>query len=101
MKKMYVVLFAVDSASSKRRILKYVVDTFGGYSLTTMQGGWYDSCSKCVIEEPSYKLEIITSWSRLRNKVEDEIKLLCEFIKKVACQSEVYYYELDVKIKVV
>ena len=95
MKKMYVVLFAVDSASSKRRILKYVVDTFGGYSLTTMQGGWYDSCSLCVIEEPSYKLEIIT------NKDEDEIKLLCEFIKKIACQSEVYYYELDVKIKVV
>ena len=93
MKKMYVVLFAVNRNREKKNILEYVAKFFGGYSLTTMQGGWHDKNTDKVIEETSYKLELITDR-------EMDVFNLCEFIKDVANQSEVYYYELDVKIKV-
>ena len=88
----HTILFAIktrlDSFYSNRKTLEtiqeYIIKKFGGYSITTMEGGWLDD--KEVIEETSYKLELINE-----NDTNDLLSL-CKYIKKVALQDEIYLY---------
>ena len=86
-KSKYNILFAVNKDTELKQIQNYICDVFGGYSTTRMRGGWKDNETKEVIEEVSYKIEIIT------DKNQNLIQTLCNFIKEVANQKEVFYYK--------
>ena len=65
------------------KILKQVVETFNGYSLIEMKGGYLDKETNEMIEETSYKLEILQDVGTM------EIEYLCTNIKDIAKQTEV------------
>ena len=87
----YNILFAVNRDTELKQIQNYICDVFGGYSITVMRGGWKNEENE-VIEEVSYKLEIIT------DKGQNLIKILCNYIKEVANQKEVYFYTEQIKL---
>ena len=89
-----IILFAVNNQTELKNILQYVCDYFGGYSLTNMHGGWLND-NKEVIQEVSYKLEIIY---KATDKESNLLKNLCKFIKVVANQKEVYFYTEQIKL---
>ena len=78
------------------KVLELVCETFGGYSLQKIQGGWkhLDTGSAWVmVEEDSYRLTLIT-------EVEQKYTLqgLCDYIKKNFHQEEVMYTQEEVKV---
>tara|TARA_Y100000592_G_C5243989_1_gene209651 strand:+ start:59 stop:361 length:303 start_codon:yes stop_codon:yes gene_type:complete len=74
------------------KILKKVVETFNGYSLIKMKGGYLDKETNKMIEETSYKLEI------LQDTKTKDIKYLCKYIKDIAKQKEVYFTTQKIKL---
>tara|TARA_R100000231_G_scaffold70872_3_gene56054 strand:- start:2320 stop:2622 length:303 start_codon:yes stop_codon:yes gene_type:complete len=75
----------IDKQKQMNKILKQVVETFNGYSLIEMKGGYLDKETNKMIEEKSYKLEILQDVGTM------EIKYLCKNIKDIAKQTEVYF----------
>lgn len=88
------ILFAVNHANELKEIKKITCAIFGGYSLTQMYGGWTDKNNK-ILEETSYKLEIIT------DKENKYIINLCQHICKTANQSEVYTYTENINLNII
>tara|TARA_R100001440_G_scaffold46937_2_gene66697 strand:- start:1171 stop:1524 length:354 start_codon:yes stop_codon:yes gene_type:complete len=82
-------------------VLELVCDTFGGYSLQKIQGGWKhpDTGNKIhpnawvMVEEDSYRLTLITDGVK-----PDKLSSLCNYIKKNFHQEEVMYTEEEVKV---
>ena len=72
------------------KILKQVVETFNGYSLIEMKGGYLDKETNEMIEETSYKLEILQDVGTM------EIEYLCTNIKDIAKQTEVYFFSRSI-----
>ena len=79
-------LFAVNNANELSEIKKITCTIFGGYSLTQMLGGWTDEETNQVLEETSYKIEIISG------KDYKYFDNLAQHICKIANQKEVYHY---------
>lgn len=78
-------LFAVNHNDELDSIKATAAIIFGGYSLTTLSGGWTDAGGK-LLEEKSYKLETIT------DKESRNFDNLAQHIAKIARQDEVYYF---------
>ena len=77
-------------------VLEKVCESFGGYSLQKIQGGWkhLDTGSAWVmVEEDSYRLTLITDGVK-----PDKVSLLCDYIKRNFQQEEVMYTEEQVKV---
>tara|TARA_R100000329_G_scaffold416_1_gene910 strand:- start:2610 stop:2930 length:321 start_codon:yes stop_codon:yes gene_type:complete len=79
------------------KVLELVCDTFGGYSLQKIQGGWkhYTGNAWVMLEEDSYRLTIFT-YSVKPDK--HKLSLLCDYIKTNFQQEEVMYTEEEVKV---
>jgi len=77
------------------KVLEKVCESFGGYSLQKIQGGWkHDTGNAWVIlEEDSYRLTLITDSVK-----PDKVSLLCDYIKRNFQQEEVMYTEEEVKV---
>ncbi len=93
-KNKHTVLFAVNNNEQLEEIKKITCLIFGGYSLTKTFGGWTDE-NKKLLEEVSYKLEIIT------DKERKYIENLCQHIAQIAKQSEVYFYTKKLNLNIV
>lgn len=93
------ILFAVNGLRQLEEIKKLTCSIFGGYTLTENYGGWIDkgvlSDNGQLVEEVSYKLEIIT------DKESKEAENLAHHIAKIAEQSEVYFYTKKVNLNIV
>lgn len=88
------ILFAVNTQNELTEIKKITCTIFGGYSLTQMCGGWTDANNE-ILEETSYKLEIIT------DKDNKYIVNLCQHICKIANQLEVYTYTENINLNII
>ena len=80
------------------KVLERVCETFGGYSLQKIQGGWKHQDSQfeelwVMVEEDSYRLTLITDGVK-----PDKVSLLCDYIKRNFQQEEVMYTEEQVKV---
>lgn len=78
------------------KVLERVCETFGGYSLHKIQGGWkhLDTGKAWVmVEEDSYRLTIFTDGVK-----PDKLSSLCNYIKRNFQQEEVMYTEEEVKV---
>lgn len=89
------VLFAVDNDEQLKEVLKITSTIFGGYTLTENKGGWKDEQTNKIIEETSYKLELITNQERAY------FENLSQHICKIAKQKEVYYYIQDIQLNII
>ena len=78
-------LFAVNTANELQQIKQITSTIFGGYSLTQMFGGWVSDSNE-LLQETSYKLEIIT------DKEYRYFENLAQHICKIANQKEVYFH---------
>ena len=78
-------LFAVNHPNELTQIKQITSTIFGGYSLTDMFGGWVSDNNE-LLEETSYKLEVIT------DKEYRYFENLTQHICKIAKQKEVYFY---------
>ena len=82
-----------------KKVLEKVCDTFGGYSLQKIQGGWKNTNVEWLyqdikmVEEDSYRLTLITDSVK-----PDKVSLLCDYIKRNFQQEEVMYTEEEVKV---
>tara|TARA_R100001082_G_scaffold96872_1_gene64561 strand:+ start:48 stop:350 length:303 start_codon:yes stop_codon:yes gene_type:complete len=92
----HTIYFAIDNTGSVsnqlEKILKQVVKTFNGYSLIEMKGGYLDKETNKMIEETSYKLEILQDVGTI------EIEHLCTNIRDIAKQTEVYFTTEEIKL---
>ena len=88
-------LFAVNSANELKEIKKITCSIFGGYSLTQMCGGWTDEETSEILEETSYKLEII---SEKEHKYFDN---LAQHICKIANQKAVFHYTDNIILTII
>jgi len=84
-------LFAVNNEQQLQSIKETACIIFGGYSLTTIEGGWTDDNGK-ILEETSYKLETITDKESLH------FENMAQHIAKIADQDEVYYWSDVIKL---
>lgn len=87
------------------KVLELVCETFGGYSIQKIQGGWrhlldeeefdfFDTGNPWVmVEEDSYRLTLITDGVK-----PDKLSSLCHYIKRNFSQEEVMYTEEEVKV---
>ena len=86
-------LFAVNHANELTQIKQITSTIFGGYSLTKMFGGWVSDNNE-LLEETSYKLEILT------DKEYRYFENLTQHICKIANQKEVYFYIDNIKLNI-
>ena len=86
-------LFAVNHANELQQIKQITSTIFGGYSLTQMFGGWVSDSNE-LLEETSYKLEILT------DKEYRYFENLTQHICKIANQKEVYFYIDNIKLNI-
>lgn len=93
-KNKHTVLFAVNTKEQLEEIKKITCLIFGGYTLSKTFGGWTDE-NKKLLEETSYKLEILT------DKESKYIENLAQHIAQIAEQSEVYFYTKNVNLNIV
>tara|TARA_B100001094_G_scaffold226330_2_gene220759 strand:- start:5788 stop:6099 length:312 start_codon:yes stop_codon:yes gene_type:complete len=87
-------LFAVENPEQLTQIKQVACTIFGGYTLTTSQGGWTSKDNE-LMQETSYKLEIIT------DKEYKYINNLAQHITKIGKQKEVYFYIDNLKLNIV
>ena len=74
--------------------IKQITSTiFGGYTLSENFGGWVSENNE-LLEETSYKLEILT------DKDYKYFENLTQHICKIANQSEVYFYIDNIKLNI-
>mgnify|MGYP003636003541 CR=1 FL=1 len=93
-KNKHTALFAVNTTEQLEEIKKITCLIFGGYTLSKTFGGWTDE-NKNLLEETSYKLEILT------DKQSKYIENLSQHIAQIAQQSEVYFYTKKVNLNIV
>lgn len=86
-------LFAVNHTNELTQIKQITSTIFGGYSLTQMHGGWVSDSNE-LLEETSYKLEILT------DKDYKYFENLSQHICKIANQKEVYFYIDNIKLNI-
>ena len=87
-------LFAVNTIDQLNQIKQVTCAIFGGYTLTTCSGGWVSPENE-LIQETSYKLEVITT------KDYQYIDNLGQHIAKIGKQKEVYFYIDNLKLNIV
>ena len=78
-------LFAVNTDDQLNQIKQTACTIFGGYTLTKTNGGWTSKDNE-LIQETSYKLEVITT------KDYQYINNLAQHIAKIGKQKEVYFF---------
>lgn len=87
-------LFAVNAIDQLNQIKQVCTTIFGGYTLTQSVGGWVSPENE-LIEETSYKLEVITT------KDYQYMDNLAQHIAKIGKQKEVYFYIDKLKLNIV
>ena len=87
-------LFAVNTIDQLNQIKQVTCTIFGGYTLTETAGGWTSEDNE-LIQEKSYKLEVIT------DKEYQYINNLAQHIAKIGQQKEVYFYIDNLKLNIV
>tara|TARA_R110001632_G_scaffold46402_1_gene117810 strand:- start:12145 stop:12456 length:312 start_codon:yes stop_codon:yes gene_type:complete len=86
-------LFAVNSKEQLTQIKQITSTIFGGYNITQNFGGWVSENNE-LLEEVSYKLEILT------DKEYRYFENLTQHICKIANQKEVYFYIDNIKLNI-
>ncbi len=87
-------LFAVNTIDQLNQVKQVTTTIFGGYTLTESVGGWVSPENE-LIEETSYKLEVIT------DKDYQYINNLAQHIAKIGKQKEVYFFIDNLKLNIV